>query len=236
MKKAVLFDLDGTLLPMPNQMEFVKVYLGLLCKLGLHEPQKLTDVIFKGTKAMVLNDGLKTNEEVFWDVYFNELDEDKTNIDEVKRVYDDFYRHDFDASKVATYDNEDARVLIDKLKNIGLRLILATNPVFPLCAVETRLAWIGLNKSDFEFITTYENMGLCKPNPAYFKEVLKRNNLKAEDVIMIGNDVNDDIKPCLSIGIDSILVTDTMIGDIDSVDVPKIPFKELVNNINIYLE
>ena len=65
--KVILFDLDGTLLPM-DQDEFVKAYFGLLAKklsaFG-YEPEKLIQSIWMGTKAMITNDGSKTNEEAF---------------------------------------------------------------------------------------------------------------------------------------------------------------------------
>ena len=69
--KAVLFDLDGTLLPM-DQEEFVKAYFGLLAKrlapLG-YESGRLYQVLWKGVAAMVQNDGSCVNEEVFWKVF-----------------------------------------------------------------------------------------------------------------------------------------------------------------------
>jgi len=71
--KAVLFDLDGTLLPM-DQDEFVRRYYQLLAiKLGPvgYEPKKLIDSLFVGVKAMIKNDGRKSNEEAFWEVFTN---------------------------------------------------------------------------------------------------------------------------------------------------------------------
>ena len=65
---TVLFDLDGTLLPM-DQDQFVKGYFGLLTqKLAPrgYDPKKLIDAIWAGTAAMVGNDGGRTNEAVFW--------------------------------------------------------------------------------------------------------------------------------------------------------------------------
>ena len=44
-----------------------------------------------------------------------------------------------------------------KIKENGLLIGLATNPVFPAIATESRVSWAGLSKSDFELITTYEN-------------------------------------------------------------------------------
>ena len=63
MIKVILFDLDGTLLPM-NQEIFTKTYFGLLAQklepFG-YQQQKLIESIFTGTKAMIKNIGKKTN-------------------------------------------------------------------------------------------------------------------------------------------------------------------------------
>lgn len=68
---TVLFDLDGTLLPM-KQEGFMKAYFeGLARKLAPHgyEKDSLIASILAGTKAMVKNNGDKLNEEAFWDVF-----------------------------------------------------------------------------------------------------------------------------------------------------------------------
>ena len=66
---TVLFDLDGTLLPMDQDI-FVKDYFGrIAAKVAPagYDPRQLIDTIWRGTAAMVKNDGSKTNERVFWD-------------------------------------------------------------------------------------------------------------------------------------------------------------------------
>ena len=71
MIKTILFDLDGTLLPM-DQDVFVKSYFGRLAKKAApygYETGRLVSVIWKGTEAMVKNDGSALNEEVFWEVF-----------------------------------------------------------------------------------------------------------------------------------------------------------------------
>ena len=68
-KKTILFDLDGTLLPM-DQDAFTRGYFKLLAqKLAPHgyDPAALVDNIWAGTAAMVGNDGKRTNEAAFWD-------------------------------------------------------------------------------------------------------------------------------------------------------------------------
>lgn len=73
--KAVLFDLDGTLLPM-DQDEFTKGYFGLLAKkmapLG-YEPKELIDAVWSGTAEMMKNDGVQSNESVFWQKFAEKL-------------------------------------------------------------------------------------------------------------------------------------------------------------------
>lgn len=60
---TILFDLDGTLLPM-DQDVFLKAYMGQLAQsLAQHgyEPKKLVQSVWAGTEAMIRNDGSVTN-------------------------------------------------------------------------------------------------------------------------------------------------------------------------------
>ena len=70
MIKTVLFDLDGTLLPMDLDI-FTKAYIGSLsATLSGGEgdvAKKISEGTMAGVYAMVKNDGQKTNEEVFWE-------------------------------------------------------------------------------------------------------------------------------------------------------------------------
>ena len=66
--KMILFDLDGTLLPM-DQDTFVKTYFGLLAQKLVpygYEPHGLMKAIWSGVSAMVKNTGETANEEAFW--------------------------------------------------------------------------------------------------------------------------------------------------------------------------
>ena len=68
--KAVLFDLDGTLLPM-DQDVFNKAYFGALSKKLAprgYEPKSFIDSVWAGVIAMLRNDGKNTNEQVFWQI------------------------------------------------------------------------------------------------------------------------------------------------------------------------
>lgn len=214
--KAVLFDLDGTLLPMDQDI-FVKAYFkGIaqrLSKIG-YDPEKLIGAIWQGTGAMINNDGSKTNEEAFWDCFCSVYGEYKR---EDEPYFEDFYRSDFGKVKEVCGFNENSRKMIDMLKQNGIRCVLATNPIFPRIATESRIKWAGLSPSDFELYTTYENIGYCKPNPEYYKEILRRLSLRAEDCVMVGNDVSDDMV-AEKLGIKTFLLTDNLINK-ESIDI-----------------
>ncbi len=190
--KVILFDLDGTLLPM-DQDRFVKAYFGGIAKrLAPHgyEPNKLIDGIWKSTGAMIKNDGKKRNEQVFWDCFASTFGE-KARADEPN--FEQFYIEDFDKVQVSCGFDSKAAPTIAALKAKGFRLALATNPIFPSIATEKRMKWAGLNKDDFELFTTYENSRYCKPNLEYYKDIVVQLGVSAEECLMVGNDVSEDM-------------------------------------------
>ena len=87
---TILFDLDGTLLPM-DQEAFTTGYFKLLAKkLAPHgyEPKSLVDAIWTGTAAMVKNDGSRTNEQAFWEKFSTIYGAEKARADEP--LFEDF--------------------------------------------------------------------------------------------------------------------------------------------------
>lgn len=208
--KMILFDLDGTLLPM-DQDVFVKAYFGALAKkLAPHgyEPQKLVQSIWTGTKAMIKNDGSKKNEQAFWDTFAGIYGEQVR--DEIG-IFDEFYAQNFDDAQVSCGYNEQAAQTVRALKEAGFRLALATNPIFPAIATEKRMRWAGLEKTDFELYTTYENSRYCKPNLKYYADILAALDVKAEECLMVGNDVGEDMV-AEDLGMKVFLLTDCLIN------------------------
>lgn len=217
---TVLFDLDGTLLPMDND-EFIKFYFGLLCKKVAprgYEPQKLIDSVWKGTAAMVMNDGSRTNEEAFWEKFVELMGEGAR---EDKALFDDFYQNEFNEAKAVCGYNQNLIDLVHELKKEGKRVILATNPIFPEIATMNRIKWAGFSKDDFELITTYENCGYSKPNSKYYEDILSRINVPANECIMIGNDAKEDMV-AKEVGMSVYLLTDNLINK-ENIDISVYP-------------
>ena len=208
--KAVLFDLDGTLLPM-DQDTFIKAYFGGLCKrmapLG-YDPAALVDAIWRGTAAMVKNVGENTNERVFWDAFSAVLGE---RIRDDAGELDAFYRENFPSVQPSCGYDPRAKAVIEAVHAKGYRAVLATNPIFPAAATECRIGWAGLSASDFALYTTYENSHYCKPNTAYYEEILERLALSSEECVMVGNDVGEDMI-AQTLGMRVFLLTDCLIN------------------------
>ena len=208
--KTVLFDLDGTLLPM-DQDAFIKAYLGGLATKMVpfgYDPQLLIKSIWVGTEAMVRNDGKVTNEEAFWAAAATILGPDCRK-DEP--LFDEFYRNEFRFVAHSCGNTPRAAELIAYLKGQGCQVVLATNPIFPAIATRCRMKWAGLRESDFRLITTYENSRHCKPNPQYYRDILETIGESAENCIMVGNDVTEDMIAG-ELGMEVFLLTDCMIN------------------------
>ena len=211
MIETVLFDLDGTLLPM-DQDEFVNAYMELLAKKLApqgYDPKHLIAAVWAGTKAMVENDGQKTNEEVFWEDFCHIFGPDARK-DEP--LFAEFYAADFAHARTVCRLAPEAAETIALLKEKGVKPVLATNPLFPAIATRQRIRWAGLEPEDFELVTTYENSRRCKPNPDYYRDVLAELGVKPESCIMVGNDVDEDILPARQVGMKTFLLDHSLLN------------------------
>ena len=209
MIKNVLFDLDGTLLPMDTK-KFIYIYSRGLCnKINQFDSDLVLKVLFKGIENMYLNDGSKTNEKVFIETFESLLN---VSFNKFEKLLEEFYQEDFELCKTACFVNDKARKLIDYLKSKGIRIVIATNPFFPQVATYTRLRWLGLEPYEFELVTTYENSHYCKPNPKYFEEIFTKLNMKPEESLMVGNDVEED--GCIkALNVKHFLISDYLINN-----------------------
>lgn len=207
---AILFDLDGTLLPMELEA-FTRAYFGALA----HEladfripREALFAAIWGGTKAMMKNDGRRLNADVFWDAFTAATGVERTAIEP---RCDQFYQAGFHAARAATAPNPLAAQAVAVAHEKAAHVVLATNPLFPMAGQATRLSWLGLSPADFDLVTCYATDGFCKPNPAYFLDVCRRIGVDPGACLMIGNDEAEDMACARAAGLDAYLVTDCRI-------------------------
>jgi FMN phosphatase YigB (HAD superfamily) len=217
---TVLFDLDGTLLPIENKV-FFHEYMTKIAKkfaqLG-YEPDRFTKALLAGTDAMISNDGQMKNEERFWQVFSTLLD---NKIRDYESEFNAFYQNEFNEIRKAAKPNPFAQKCIQILKKKGYSIVAATNPVFPSIATKQRINWAELNADDFTLITTYENSNFCKPNLNYYRMILSQLGRDASDCLMVGNDVDEDM--CAAeIGMQTYLLSDFVINP-SMKDISRVP-------------
>ena len=172
--EMILFDLDGTLLPM-DMDTFTGCYFQLLA-------QKAAPRGYADARALI--DGSRSNEDAFW-AKFASIFGERVYAD--KPLFDEFYANEFNqAQSVCGYTSK-ARETVELCKALDFRVALATNPLFPDVATRNRARWAGLDVDMFELYTTYENSTHCKPNPDYYQDV------PAGACLMVGNDAHEDM-------------------------------------------
>lgn len=190
--KGVLFDLDGTLLQV-EMREFIPAYIDGLAR-------HFSDVALRYTFGRTIRDaiaalltsdhGSATNEELFVGVLK--------------------YRFGIDANlfgeRLARYCADGladlqplirplpiARQILLRCFERGLKVVVATNPVFPRSVVDARLRWGGIDDFPFDLVTSFENSRYCKPHSGYFLDVLGELGLAPEECLMVGNDTEHDL-------------------------------------------
>jgi FMN phosphatase YigB (HAD superfamily) len=190
--KAVFFDLDGTLLDV-EMSGFIATYIE---GLSIH----FADVALRYTvrsafrEAMVAvmagNGGFESNEKLFFAVLRQRLGIDA----------------DFFYGRLDNYCDDGllrlqpfirplplVRQILERCRDRDLKVVLATNPIFPRSIIDARLEWGGIADFPFDLVTSLENTRFCKPDPRYYKDLLDGFDLAAKEAIMVGNDTENDL-------------------------------------------
>jgi FMN phosphatase YigB (HAD superfamily) len=194
--KAILFDLDGTLLD-SNMNEFLPHYFKLLAARVSHilPPDEFMAHLMQASNAMVANDGRATNEEVFAAAFYPLIGHPR---EKIESVFLDFYTKDFPALRQYTHRKPEARQVVQQAFDLGYDVVIATNPLFPLTAVQQRLEWAGVADFSYRLVTSYENSRASKPNLIYYKQILESIGHRAVACLMVGDENMDMVAAHLS--------------------------------------
>jgi FMN phosphatase YigB (HAD superfamily) len=188
--RAVLFDLDGTLLG-NDIRSFLKPYFGLLVAhlQNLAPAEVIVNEVMAATQALMGNtDPTMTNQQVFLDRFLPAIGLTR---EVALPLFDAFYEDVFPKLRPYTQRLPAARPTVQAALDRGCKVAVATNPVFPLRAIQHRLEWAGVGDLPFDLVTSYENMHACKPHAAYYREIAERLGCAAEDCLMVGNEPDD---------------------------------------------
>lgn len=202
MTLTLLLDLDGTLLE--NKIEiFLPQYLQEFSRFILPhiDPGVFVEALMAGTRKMTSNQRPDcTLKEVFEEVFYSKV---KLDPSDFEKLANEFYSEVFPGLKRLTQPMPGAVEMVEQAVERGYKVSIATNPLFPISAIEQRLAWAGLPADQFPFdqISAYDRYHFSKPDPAYFAEMLGHMRWPEGGVVMVGEDFQRDILGAGALGL-----------------------------------
>lgn len=208
MYKVVLFDLDGTLLPLDMDI-FIRKYFKVITDFfqDLIEPDLFLKTLLASTQAMMKNSDSFTNEEIFMKHFLPAVGYDRETMEP---YFNRFYAQEFPKLKQYAGYSEWAAKVVAQFVEKGSSIVIASNPVFPRAATEARMSWAGVADFSWSLVTSYENSRNCKPSIQYYQEICRLLKVSPKDCLMVGNDVQEDLVAG-EIGMETYLVTDCLI-------------------------
>jgi FMN phosphatase YigB (HAD superfamily) len=191
MIEAVLFDIDNTLI-LFEENDFFNAYMNELTPkfLDIFTASQFQERLIGATRALLNNRGRMTNSDFYLDHFSRDMDHLKPDF---WVRFNRFYDNEFNRLKTMVKVVNGAYQLLDTLHKRGLRLIAASNPLWPLSVQTLRLAWAGVDSLPYLWITHIENSTFCKPQPEFYLEISKKIGLKPEQCLMVGNDPLNDM-------------------------------------------
>jgi FMN phosphatase YigB (HAD superfamily) len=197
MMRAILFDLDGTLLDVDTG-SFMERYFAAVKRLAIPGfDGDLFGAVVEGTRHMMgWHEGL-TNEDVFWDRFVEVTGGAKSDFEP---YFARFYDEVFPTLQGDAGPAPHAREAVQTALEHGFTVVVATNPLFPRVAIDHRIAWAGLSDVlDGAHVTSYEVSTACKPLPGYYQETAAAVGATPIECLMVGDDAELDL-PAASTG------------------------------------
>jgi FMN phosphatase YigB (HAD superfamily) len=197
--QCLFFDLDGTLYGLAEDA-FLNEYPKLVLPhfMDVYKPEEFLEYFWKATQLLMTHDDKSTKVIESFFTSFNRSSQMPR--EEIKGRFDGFYATDFKKLKLLSHVYPETNQLVETAKNKDIKLILATNPIFPEVATRERCKWANINYDDFDYVSHAENSTSCKPNPNYYLELLKIAGVEPTKSLMVGNDFLYDMSAS-SVGI-----------------------------------
>lgn len=199
MIKAVLFDLDDTLLDI-NLSAFMARYLSGRCRLLAYATQTpLPKVVWaQGRSYLDVDRGDRqdalTNEQ-FMAARMAELcgiPLGEPALADALSFFDAIYIERLRGGLVQARPRAGARRTIEIAQSLGLAVALATQPVFSLETDLVRMRWAEVDDIDFRLVSHAGNSTRTKPNAHYYQEFCCTLGLTPQECLMVGNDAGRD--------------------------------------------
>ncbi len=218
MLKAILFDVDNTLIFF-DELKFYKRYLFQVSQVfaDMMPFDLFQKKLLSATQALMDNHGEMSNAEYFMNIFCKGFEGER---DEIWKRFMRFYETEYDQFQTLVSVPKGVREVFFQLQNKNLKLVIASNPMWPLDVQMKRLSWAGLGDLHFDLVTHIENMSYCKPRIEYYEEICTKVDERPESCLMVGNDpINDMI--VATIGMRTFLIVDRLHFDESSLEMSR---------------
>lgn len=191
MIEVVLLDLDNTMV-MFDETAFYLRFMERITPFftDLLPSDQFRDRLLHAIRDMRLNNGNVLNRDQFLNVFCRGVDHLRL---EIWQRYLDFYRDEYERIPVQANRPDGLDQVLDQFARWGLKLVVATNPIFPEIAQEKRMSWVGLEPARFSMMTHIDNMRYVKPRKEYYQQICAMIGVSPETCLMIGNDAVNDM-------------------------------------------
>jgi len=200
--KALLLDLDDTLIGNPVRT-FIPAYFEALKAFVVDTvpPDRFIEELLAATRAMDRDGGTgSTNEKVFAAAFYPALGVPRS---ELEPLLERFYSEAYPSLHSMIVPRPAAPKIVEWAERQSLQVVIATNPLFPRTAIEQRMQWggVGVNRFDYELVTSYENCRATKSHEAYYRDIVAHLGRRPEECLMVGDNWDWDIECAARAGI-----------------------------------
>lgn len=202
-----IFDLYGTLVDIKTDEESFSFWKKILSYIAKHGKCPVADaeVLKEKYSDLIRKEEIKlngSNREIDLRYVLCELLTGNRNEYRSDTVQDfaDFFRN---TSVVYLKLYENTLPTLKQLKERGKKTLLLSNA--QSCFTLHELEQLGL-KEYFEGIYISSDYGVKKPNPLFLKTLMEKEQISAQETVMIGNEIQSDIACALGYGMESVFL------------------------------
>jgi len=218
MLNAIFFDVDNTLIFF-DELQFYKRYLSQVSQVfaDMMPLELFQKKLLSATQALMDNDGEMSNAEYFMNHFSTGFEEKR---DEIWKRFMRFYETEYDQLQALVSVPNGVRGVFLQLQQKKLKMVIASNPMWPLDVQRKRLSWAGIGDFHFDLVTHIENMSYCKPRLEYYEEICLKIGERPEVCLMVGNDPMNDMIGA-TIGMRTFLIVDGAHIDASSLEMSR---------------
>ncbi len=207
--RAILLDVNGTLLGYPDRLGFQKRFAQACQEMGrpvtvedVHQAfvglaSEWADKKSRGTRRASSDEQYRAS--MTW-VYWRLLEELGFPGDRQQAASDLYDRFILREGFMPLFS--DVEPALDRLRARGLRLGVLSN--FPP-HLEDTLRQHGIH-GYFDFFVVSSLVGLEKPDPAIFELAIQQAGVPREEILYVGDDLDDDIRGAQAVNLTAILI------------------------------